>query len=133
MKTLDVLVSKDLFHVSIFSLLEQLLWYSKTFNPNLFRKRSTNCGTNPISGVSIRQCLPADNSSAVICRYTSVLPEPVIPQSKRTEPFERDSYFSFASFCSNVKGWGPSIFKIFLSLNLYSSSSKELKRNGESG
>ena len=37
-----------------------------------------------ISGTKTSTCLPAASTLAMLCKYTSVLPDPVTPSSKNT-------------------------------------------------
>ncbi|CAB5715808.1 Uncharacterised protein [Pseudomonas putida] len=68
-------------------------------------KRARVCGPRLISGISTRACLPASSVSRISCRYTSVLPLPVTPASRKApKPPKPSRTASNASRCSSLSG-----------------------------
>ena len=46
---------------------------------------STVCGVNDISGTNIKLDFPEFSTLSISCKYISVFPEPVTPNSKNSE------------------------------------------------
>ena len=57
-----------------------------TRSPKRPRKRATVWGVSDISGTSTQAVRPAARVASMVCRYTSVLPEPVTPSTTTTSP-----------------------------------------------
>ena len=64
--------------------------------------RSSSCGVRVISGTSTNTCCPRSSTVRIICRYTSVLPLPVTPSSKKTPNCPRLSQTASIADCC----WG---------------------------
>ena len=68
-------------------------------------KRAIVCGVKPISGTNTSTCIPACRMGSMICRYTSVLPEPVIPSNKKgLKPWA--AFIKLTASACSVVSWG---------------------------
>ena len=82
-----------------------------TSSPKRARKRATSCGVSAISGTSTMVPRPLARAAAMACRYTSVLPEPVTPWSRKSFASPAaiaPSMPTPASFCGPVSSGGAS-------------------------
>ena len=73
-----------------------------TVSPKRCRKRPTVCGASAISGTSTIAPRPRSSAAAHACRYTSVLPLPVGPASRRCSPSPSSSAATMRSMAATL-------------------------------
>ncbi len=99
-------------HSSYNSPSDKPLCNTATCSPKRALTCRTICGVNEISGTSIRAFLPCFKALLIACKYTSVLPLPVIPSSKNICAFLSliTGVISFKAFCC----WSFKVIAFFL-------------------